>query len=118
MVTQLLIMNLPEKLSLPIFLETFAGIIVIILILFSTFKYLSFKKVHIEGCTRSSYSKKKISMDPTTKWLCAKNSQAACQDIEAYKILIKRFKCKISFFEFGLCTLKEPFKKHIHTTRK
>ena len=46
--------------------------------------------------------KMKISMDPTTKWPCAKNSQATCQDLEAYKILIKRFKCKISFFESGL----------------
>ena len=65
-----------------------------------------------KGCTRSTYSKKKISMDPTTKWPYAKNSQATCQDIEAYKILIKRFKCKISFFEFGLHQ-KNLLKKHI-----
>ena len=41
-----------------------------------------------------------------------KKSQATCQDIEAYKILIKRFKCKISFFEFGPY-LKDLLKKHI-----
>ena len=51
-------------------------------------------------------------MDPTRKWPCTKNSQATCHDIEAYKMLIKRFKCKISFFDFGP-HLKNLLKKHI-----
>ena len=45
--------------------------------------------------------KKKIYRDSTRKNPCVNHYQSCCQDIKAYEMMIQKFNCKISFFNFG-----------------
>ena len=50
---------------------------------------------------RMSIKKKKIYRQSTRKNPCVNHYQSFCQDIEAYKMMIKKFNCEVSFLNFG-----------------